>query len=126
MAGFNIEIDAASLRQVEYAIGRAKHQIEAGAAEGLAVAAELAVEVSKTNVAVKTGFLRDSIAADYSADKQSAVIGPQDPNAWYGVFVEWGTSKRHAEPFQTPAAEAARAALRSEVTTKVSENLKRR
>lgn len=57
---------------------------------------------AKKYAPVKTGFLRDSIGTDFAPGR--AVIGP---TAHYGAHVEYGTKKQKAQPYMTPAADAA-------------------
>jgi HK97 gp10 family phage protein len=57
---------------------------------------------------VDTGFLRSSITV---GRPDGGSLGPRDlaaqvgPEATYGAFVEFGTSRAGAQPYMTPAAE---------------------
>lgn len=57
---------------------------------------------AKQYAPVDTGFLRNSIGTDFAPGR--AVIGP---TAHYGAFVEFGTARQQAQPYMTPAADAA-------------------
>ena len=56
---------------------------------------------------VDTGFLRNSI----QAQMQSELTGEVTVGAGYAVWVEFGTSRRHATPFLLPAVERVRPAF---------------
>jgi HK97 gp10 family phage protein len=59
---------------------------------------------------VDTGFLRSSItvsAADGGQLAPGALTAQVGPEAAYGAFVEFGTSRSGAQPYMTPAAEQA-------------------
>lgn len=47
-----------------------------------------------------TGYLRDSIGTDMDPDGLGASVGP---GAFYGVYVEWGTSRMAPRAFMGPA-----------------------
>lgn len=123
MAGsssFRASIDPESLKKLEFAIGKEAERISAGVRHALTEAAEAAVAAAKENCPVDTGFLRDSIDVVYSKDGETATVGPQNKKAWYGVFVEWGSSERPAHPFMTPAVELAREQLRKSLIDNIN------
>ena len=67
------------------------------------VVAKVALDIeatAKVNAPVDTGNLESSITSD--VDGLSAEIGP---TAEYGGYVEYGTSKMHAQPYMGPATE---------------------
>lgn len=72
-------------------------------------AMELVNEAKKASP-VDTGFLRNSIqVAEYAKDnKHSAKV---IVNAYYGIFVEYGTRRQRPQPFFTPAIEKIRKKL---------------
>ncbi|MCD4839732.1 HK97 gp10 family phage protein [Neobacillus sedimentimangrovi] len=55
---------------------------------------------AKRLVPVDTGHLRRSIATAFKNGGLTAYIGT---NVEYALYVEFGTSKQHAQPFLTPA-----------------------
>jgi HK97 gp10 family phage protein len=67
--------------------------------EAIAEASQQMVELAKDNCSVKTGRLRDSIAAEISDDGMSVTITANVP---YAPYVEYGP---HAKPFLNPAFE---------------------
>lgn len=107
--GITATLDQASLRELGAAMDRAAAAAAEGVAAGLALTAEAAASVERTLVPVDTGGLRDGIKVKYSSTGQSAQVGIWDPDLYYALFVEWGTTIRPAVPFATPAAEQAAA-----------------
>jgi len=62
-------------------------------------------DTAKDNVPVRTGTLRDSITIETVEKDENEVvvrIGPQK-KAFYGLFLEYGTSKMAARPWLRPA-----------------------
>lgn len=112
MAGFKVEVDATSLKKLEFAIEAEKKRLLEESAAAIKEVAEAAVENAKRNAPVASGALRDGISAIIAPDGQSAEVGPHDPKTWYAIIVEWGSSERPAHPFMAPAAETARTDLR--------------
>ncbi|WP_422406965.1 MULTISPECIES: HK97-gp10 family putative phage morphogenesis protein [Gammaproteobacteria] len=49
---------------------------------------------------VDTGYLRNSISSSFSEGGMEGKVGV---GAEYGIYVEYGTSKQHEQPFMTPA-----------------------
>lgn len=118
-APITAEIDARSRRELAEAFERAATEAAEGVAAGLALTAEAAVALERSLVPVDTGALRDGIKARYSATGQSAEVGVWDPDLYYALFVEWGTTIRPAVPYATPAAERARVEFGPNVVTEV-------
>jgi HK97 gp10 family phage protein len=73
--------------------------------------ADLIVELSKANVPVDTGALRDSITK--SKDGDSIMV---KTDTGYGGFVEFGTVFQAAQPYMQPAAEQASQRINSGIT----------
>lgn len=70
--------------------------------------AEVIVQEAKRRAPVDTGLLRKSIRSKFKKRRSESVtveIGPSE-KAYYGYFVEFGTSKMAARPFLRPAADA--------------------
>ena len=73
-------------------------------------AAFLCQRVAMQTAPVDTGFLRSSITVGSPSggsllpNALSAQVGPE---AAYGAFVEYGTSRAGAQPYMTPASEQA-------------------
>lgn len=61
------------------------------------------------------GKLKASISSDPGIEPRGPFtdVGVHDPDAYYGLFVEYGTYKMAAEPFMRPALAQAGAQLRS-------------
>jgi HK97 gp10 family phage protein len=112
-------LDQGSLRELEQALTRAATKAKEGVAAGVALTAEMIVSRERALVPVDTGKLRDGIRAHYSRDGLSAKVGLFDPDLYYALFVEWGTSIRPAAPFATPAAEKARVEFAGTVLTEL-------
>jgi HK97 gp10 family phage protein len=64
------------------------------------------VQHAQENAPVLTGYMKDNIV-DVSTDEEGAA----ESQAPYSGFVEFGTVHMHAEPFFTPAIEAAKAEI---------------
>lgn len=67
---------------------------------------------AKTRVRVDTGELRDSIHTETDGDLRAAV----GTNVAHGPPNEYGTARMAAQPFLTPAAEAARPGFAAAMT----------
>lgn len=78
--------------------------------------------MARTLVPVDTGFLRTSITVGHPSGRDTAPgdlevqIGPE---AAYGVYVEYGTTKRGGRPYMTPAAETVGKALEERIAKEV-------
>jgi len=73
-------------------------------------AAFLCQRVAVQRAPVDTGFLRNSITVGgiYGGTLTPGALAAQvGPEAAYGAFVEFGTSRAGAQPYLTPAAEQA-------------------
>lgn len=95
-----MHLDVSELRDLE-------HDLEAGAASVEAkapvVVKKVALDIERDGkifAPVLTGTLESSISADING--LSAEIGPHTD---YEAYVEYGTSKMHAQPYMGPAAE---------------------
>jgi HK97 gp10 family phage protein len=103
--------------------------LEASIAGGhLVEAARAASEVVRTEASRRaprrTGKLASSIVAEIrskSRDRAEISVGP-GKEAFYGMFVEMGTSKMAAQPFLRPALDESRA----EVEASVRDELRKR
>jgi HK97 gp10 family phage protein len=64
---------------------------------------------AKNIVAVDTGYLKNSISREITADTFAGAGGQfggeVGPTAFYGEFVEYGTSRMEPQPFMGPAFE---------------------
>jgi HK97 gp10 family phage protein len=73
-------------------------------------AAFLCQRIAIQRAPVDTGFLRESITVGgvQGGQVRSGLLSLQvGPEAAYGAFVEFGTTKAGAQPYMTPAAEQA-------------------
>jgi HK97 gp10 family phage protein len=91
------------IRQIEDMGKRVDSQLKEKA---LVEGAELLKDKSKENVKVRTGKLRDNIIIS-DVENDEINVGPdQQGTAFYGHFLEFGTSKMAAQPFLGPAYES--------------------
>jgi HK97 gp10 family phage protein len=74
--------------------------------DGIEEVAERVAEGAKERVPVDSGGLRDAIHVERTDDAIRVIAG--DTDHFYGHFVEFGTTRRAARPFLTPAFEAER------------------
>lgn len=68
---------------------------------------------AKARAPVDTGFLRTSIQSEMTGESEATI----SVGAEYGAFVEYGTRKTPAQPFLTPAVDAARPAFLAAIKT---------
>lgn len=95
-----MHFDVSELRDLERDLEKGAAKVEALAPR---VVAKVALDIerdAKINAPVDTGNLMGSIGAE--VDGLTAEIGP---TAEYGGYVEYGTSKMHAQPYMGPATE---------------------
>lgn len=97
-----------TLPELVYDLTQAPLRAVKGISEVIRAGAFAIQRVAAEKAPVDTGFLKSSITVghpsgrDLSPGDIEAVIGPE---ADYGVFVEFGTSKMGAQPYMTPAVE---------------------
>ncbi len=82
------QVVASAHQKAEQAVAKTAHDIEAD---------------GKARARVRTGNLRGSVQATGGGLAWRVNVG-----AYYGIYVEFGTSKMSARPYLIPAAEAAR------------------
>ena len=93
------------LGQLLAACAKADTEVQTRAARAL-LASALRIETeAKQRCPVDTGRLRSSIRSDVDETKLEGQVWT---NVKYAPFVEFGTSKQHAQPYMTPAAELER------------------
>lgn len=80
----------------------------------LKAGAEMIEAEAKARVVVSSGNLRDAIHTEKTDDGFTVIAG--DDDAFYGHFVEFGTSSTPARPFLIPAFEARRGQVVATVT----------
>lgn len=78
-----------------------------GLKESLLAAAEIIRVEAYQRAPVHTGKLAGSMVAEWDPQHHYAVVGPSKI-AFYGEFLEYGTSKMAAKPFLRPALDARR------------------
>src|SRR5690625_715326 len=83
--------------------------------EALINAGKLLQKEVKKRVPVDTGKLRDNIMLSEVKDKTIDVYVDQQGPAYYGVFLEEGTSKMRARPFMYPAFHNSQFRIRREI-----------
>lgn len=95
-----MHFDTSELRDLERDLEKGAAKVEAAAVK---IVAKVALDIerdAKAIAPVDTGNLKGSIGSDIAG--LTAEIGP---TASYSGFVEYGTSKMHAQPYMGPAAE---------------------
>lgn len=75
--------------------------------EAIAEGAEIIAEDARSRVPIRTGALELSIESEQREQGTYEVVAG-GKEAFYGFFVEFGTSKMAPEPFMIPAEEAER------------------
>lgn len=94
---FTLQING--LDELKDAFAQASDDLAEQVQQAIADVAQKIVDTAKQNCPVKTGRLRDSIAAEISDDGMSATITADVP---YAAYVEYGP---HGKPFLNPAFE---------------------
>ncbi|MDE3838658.1 hypothetical protein C0966_04545 [Bacillus methanolicus] len=106
------------LRQIERLGQKVDTQIEEKA---LKEGAEFLKDKIKENVPVRTGNLKENIVVSDVKNGSIDIGVDQQGDAFYGHFLEFGTSKMSAKPFMGPAFES----NKQTVQEKMSEVIKR-
>jgi len=79
------------------------NNVEQGKQQALTASANLLQEETKKIAPVSTGNLRGNINVSDVEDDEISVYVDQQGSAYYGHFLEYGTSKMRAQPFMYPA-----------------------
>lgn len=111
------------LQRIGANVGRLENQ-------ALKNAAEPVLDAAKANVPVRTGKLKKGLKISKVKVKsgvkfiQVGVDRGDDPGAFYGHFVEFGTSKMPAHPFLQPAFEKNKDVIKEKIAETLKEGLK--
>lgn len=99
-----VSVDNSEFRVVAAEM-RAAHGRIGGDGAKLVKAFTLRVEArAKVYCPVDTGYLKNSISSEFTGDGRSGEMsGAVTAGANYARFVEYGTSRMHAQPFMNPA-----------------------
>lgn len=87
---------------------------------GVKIGALIIENEAKARVPVRTGFLRRSISSDVQWSGRNRVVVTIGPNAEYGAFVEFGTSRMGAQPYMRPAIDLKRGEANAAVLREVA------
>lgn len=82
--------------------------VEQGKDEALVAGAEVLQKAAKERVPVRTGNLMRHVNISEIDDGEIEVYVDQQGKAYYGYFLEVGTSKMRAQPFMGPAFNASK------------------
>ena len=93
-----VKIETEGLDKIRSWVAKAPAQIGKAADESLGLTVAMGEGLAKSVVPVRTGTLQRSI---YSA-KQEFLKWVLGTRVYYGLFVEYGTSKMRARPFLRP------------------------
>ena len=101
-----IAIDVSELRALASDLDRAAGRVGADAAAVVRKTAKKIEADAKALAPVGTGNLRNSISTDVEGDGRfTAITAAVGPTAFYGAFVEYGTSQNGPRPYMGPAFE---------------------
>jgi HK97 gp10 family phage protein len=93
-------------------IKRLEPEARQGIKDAMTEVADEILAEAKSRVPVDTGTLKKKLTRQVSRDGMSAKVGVRTKaakrKAYYGKFIELGTSKMPAQPFLTPAFEVVR------------------
>jgi len=120
--GMSVNVDG--LDNLRKRLGELPEDVQRGARSSIEESAESVEQQMKDEVPVDTGTLRDAIQSRVNAAQLTADVGPMGGDAYYGYFVEFGTSRMPARPYATPAAEAERKAFPERLRRHVGDELK--
>lgn len=95
------------IRKSGFNFAALSRQVRGNIADTLNEGAESCVSLAKQLAPVATGFMRDNIAQTEEATPDHLRVS-MESQADYSAFVEYGTVNMEAQPFMTPAFEAAR------------------
>src|SRR5699024_1455859 len=84
-------------------LGELAEDVQRGARLSIEESAASVEQQMQDEVRVDTGPLRDASQSRVNAAQLTADVGPMGGDAYYGYFVEFGTSRMPARPYATPA-----------------------
>lgn len=119
--GVTVELEG--LDDLRAKLEKLPEQARKGAGDALEESAEAIADGMRDGVSVDSGTLRDSINAKVDRGALTAEIGPDNQDADYGYYQEFGTSSMPAQPFALPAAESERGRFPDRVTQHVTESI---
>lgn len=117
------KVELTGLKALARQLSVTEEQITAAAKKTVQESAEAVRNRAKDLVPVDSGRLQRAINVSYSSDGLSAEVKNTNNQAYYGQFIEFGTSRRPARPFMTPAAEQERRKLKKRLEQNVKKEL---
>lgn len=120
--GYRVTVDG--LDELKKRLEKLSDDLRAKAEDALSESADAVKKDMMRRVPVDTGNLRRSITARVRKRQLTANVGPRPgKSAFYGYWVEFGTSSMRAQPFAGPAAEAERARWPNRLRTHLKDAL---
>lgn len=120
--GYRVTVDG--LDELKKRLEKLSGDLRAKAEDALSESADAVKKDMMRRVPVDTGNLRRSITARVRKRQLTANVGPRPgKSAFYGYWVEFGTSSMRAQPFAGPAAEAERARWPNRLRTHLKDAL---
>lgn len=105
--GYHVTVEG--LDELKKRLEKLTDDLRARAEDALKESAEAVKKDMVRRVPVDTGNLKRSITARVLPEQLTADVGPRPgTDAYYGYWVEFGTSSMRARPYAGPAAEAER------------------
>lgn len=117
------KVEITGIKALAKKLGLAEEQINSAARRTVKETAEGVKKRAKDLVPVESGRLQRSINASYSSNGLQAEVKNTNNQAYYGQFIEYGTSSRPARPFMTPAAEGQRRKIKRRLEQHVKKEL---
>ena len=117
--GVNVSIDG--VRELRERAAQMSEEISERLRGAVGEAGEAVRDGARQRVPQDSGALHDGIEVVTAEDGFVAEIGPRDPELYYGVFIEHGTSRRQAVPYMFPASEDERVRLPARLRRSVSD-----
>lgn len=114
-----MKVRVEGVKEAQQAIDEAGERIAAALQIVADAAAEAVLDDARRTVPVDRGNLRDALIK--TGDAGDYEVRVFTPEARYGHYVEFGTSKQPAQPFMGPAAERERKNMPKRVESAVKE-----
>jgi HK97 gp10 family phage protein len=110
-------------------IKRLEPEARQGIKDAMTEVADEILDEAKSRVPVDTGTLKKKLTRQVSRDGMSAKVGVRTKaakrKAYYGKFIELGTSKMPAQPFLTPAYEVVRPKAKVKLKKEIDATLRK-
>ncbi|HLR91835.1 MAG TPA: HK97-gp10 family putative phage morphogenesis protein [Atopostipes sp.] len=98
-----MDLEIEGLDELTQQLEKMGYDVKQNEEKALVAGAEVMQKATKGQVRVRTGNLKDHIEISDVENGEVYVYVDQQGQAYYGFFLEMGTSKMRAQPFMGPA-----------------------